>query len=623
MSLSQALATAMAGLRVTQTGLANVSSNVANSGTAGFVRKSIVQVTTPAGDTSVSVRVQAVNRELDLFGQRQLRVESAGGAYASTRAEFYQRLQGVYGEPGSNSAIETTYNKFTTALQTLATSPESAAARAGVLSTAQILTQHLNTMTADIQSLRSDAELALSDAVQTANSALVQIADINRRLAASSANDATAAALMDQRDNAIDQLAELMDVRVVPGDRNQVALFTGSGLQLVGDTAAQLSFDAHGALTAGDLWSADPSVRNVGTIALQSTSGTGKIDLIAEGSFRSGKIRALLEMRDHVLVEAQRQVDELAAGIARALSDRTEAGTPVTAGAQSGFDIDVGSLVAGNSVRLTYKDNVSGATRTVTIVRVDDLAALPLPNDATADASDRVIGLDFSGGAAAVAAKLNAALGATGLQFSNIGTVLRVLDDGATDKVDLNAVSSTRTITTLASGVPELPFFTDGAKPYTGAFTSAGSQAIGFAGRIAVNPALLLDPARLVAYATSPPTPAGDGTRPNFLYDQLVSSKVTVAPQSGIGTVVSPFTGTLPALLRQIISQQGEAASAADSLNQGQQIVVNTLRERVNKTSGVNVDEEMANLLALQNAYGANARVLTTVKEMFDLLMRI
>ena len=68
---------------------------------------------------------------------------------------------------------------------------------------------------------------------------------------------------------------------------------------------------------------------------------------------------------------------------------------------------------------------------------------------------------------------------------------------------------------------------------------------------------------------------------------------------------------------------QGEAASNASNLSKGQDVVVNALKQRVNDASGVNVDQEMANLIALQTAYGANARVMTAVRDMLDALMKI
>ena len=75
--------------------------------------------------------------------------------------------------------------------------------------------------------------------------------------------------------------------------------------------------------------------------------------------------------------------------------------------------------------------------------------------------------------------------------------------------------------------------------------------------------------------------------------------------------------------MRQVISQQGEAASSANNLKQGQDVVLNSLQQRFNDVSGVNVDQEMANLLSLQNSYAANARVMSAVKDMLDALINM
>jgi flagellar hook-associated protein 1 FlgK len=612
----------MSGLRATQAGLSIVAANVANAETPGYVRKTPNQVTTSAGEFSVGVRVAGIQRELDQYVQRQLQVETSGGTYAGLRSEFYQRLQQIYGQPGSDSALETVFNRFTTAVHALTTSPDSTAARNAVLNAAQVLTQQLHGMTNDIQALRADAELGLAEAVQRANDAMEQIAKINQQLAASSTSDATAAVLSDQRDVCIDRLAELMDVRVVQGSNNQVTVFTNSGVQLVGNEAAQLAFDTYGAITPASAWSEDPAERTVGTISLMSPSG-GSTDLIATKAIRSGKIAAYVEMRDQVLPQAQAQLDEIAAAMASALSDRTVAGTAATAGAQSGFDLDTSVLSAGNTIRLSYTD-AAGTERRISIVRVDDPAALPLSDGATSVPADSVVGIDFSGGIASVVTQLNSALGSTFLQFSNpAGTTLRVLDDGAGNKIDVDAASLTTTVTGLTAGSSEFAFFLDANVTYTGAFTANGSQSVGFAGRITVNSALVADPSRLVVYQTSPLTPAADGTRPNFIYDRLTTATLAFSPQSGIGTQTAPFNSSLPAFMRQMISQQGEAAASADNLRQGQDVVVNSLRQRFSEGSAVNVDAEMATLLKLQTAYGANARVMSTVKDLIDVLMRM
>ena len=148
-----------------------------------------------------------------------------------------------------------------------------------------------------------------------------------------------------------------MDINLLKGDHNQVTVFTNSGIQLVGLSAAQLAFDPQGSMTATAQWSADPSKRAVGTVVLRGPNGDD-VDLIANKSIRSGKIAALVEMRDQVLVQAQTQLDSIAGALANALSDLTTAGTSVNPGAQ-GFDIDVGGILNGNSVRIAYTDNLT------------------------------------------------------------------------------------------------------------------------------------------------------------------------------------------------------------------------------------------------------------------------
>ena len=617
MSLTQALATSLSGLQATQKSLSIVAGNVANAQTPGYIAQSVVQVATSSGDGGAGVNVTSINRLLDQFVQQQLRSETSGGGYADLRATFYQQLQQIYGQPGSGTSLDSTFNGFTTAAQALSTSPGSSAAQSQAVAAAQALAQQLNNATNGIQTLRSQADQGIAGDVQQANNALQQIASINQQLAASSSADSSSALLENQRDQYIDQLSKLMDIRVVQGSNNQVSVFTGSGAQLAGSQAAQLNFTPTGTVTAAQQWNSDPTKSGLGTITLVSPAGDS-VDLVASGAIRSGEIAGYLNMRDTVLVQAQGQLDEIAAQMSKALSDTTTAGTVVA----GGFDADIGSLSNGNTIQVSYTDG-SNVQHNITIVRVDDPSALPLSNTATTDPNDTVIGVDFSGGPASVAAQLNTALGATGLQFSNpSGAILEVVDSGS-PAITVNAVSTTATATSLTGGSAALPLFLDGTSAYTGAFTAAGSQSTGYAGRITVNSALAADPSKLVTYQTSPATPSGDATRPNFIYNQLVNSSLQYSPAAGIGGAGSPFQGTLPAYISQMISTQSIAANAATNLQAGQDIVVNALQSRFNSTSAVNIDTEMANLLTLQNTYGANARVMSTVKAMLDALMQM
>ena len=413
-----------------------------------------------------------------------------------------------------------------------------------------------------------------------------------------------------------------MDIRVVTDNTNQTSVFTNSGIQLVGGgQASQLDFNSQGTLNAGAQWNANPALSGAGTITVKLPNG-GTFDMIANNAISSGQLAADLKLRDKTLVAAQAQVDQLAATLASSLSDITKPGAAVS-GPPAGFDLDLSSVQPGNSINLTYTDTATNTKHQVTILRVDDPAALPLSNAATADPNDQVIGVNFSGGMASIAAQLNAALGGLHLQFSNpSGSLLRAVDDN-TAAATVNAASTTTTVTSLAGGVPQLPMFSDAGALYTGKITVDGPQMTGLAGRIMVNPALMSDPSKLTVYSLSPLTPSGDTARADFIFSQLTAGQFTYSAQTGIGSALTPYKGTMPGFIQQFLSQQSNASATATQLQQGQAVVVSTLQQKFDATSAVSIDTEMANLIALQNSYAANAHVMSVVQSMMTSLLQV
>jgi flagellar hook-associated protein 1 len=611
------LSSALAGVQVTQQGLSVIAGNVANANTPGYVDESLNQTElVSSGMPGISVNSDGINRNLNALVQSQLWTETSGGSYADTASSLYQQLQNVYGTPGSTTSLDALFNSFTSSLQTLSSSPSSYSNQAAVVSAAQSLAQNLNSMTASVQQLRTQSEQGIATDVQTANTALQQIANINQQLQGAPADGATAA-LEDQRDQAVTQLTQMMNVNVVTNANNQISIFTGNGQQLVaGVQASTLSFSGGGTLSANDLWSANPSQDSVGTITLTAPSGT-QTDLIADGAIQSGEIGAYVKMRDTILPQAQNQLDEMANEMSQALSNQTTAGTAVTSGSQSGYSVDTSALSAGNSLQLSYTDS-GNVPHTITIEALGAGGSLPLQADPS-NPNNSIIGVNFAGGMSSVVAQLNAAFGGA-VQFSNpSGTVLQAVNAGATTNV-VNSLSATTTATSLTSGSAQLPLFLDGSIPITGALTSNGSQTTGLAGRITVNSALATSPGGLVAYASN--TAAGDATRPNFILNQMTSASLSFAPTTGIGTAQQPYSGTLSSYMTAIIDQQTQASTAATNLQQGQDTVVSALQQRFNQQSGVSIDTELSNLIALQNAYGANARVMSTIQAMMNTLLQ-
>ena len=616
MGLSSALATAMSGLRSTQAALSIISSNVGNAQTPGYVAQTANQIEVPSGGFGASVETTGVNRQLDLFVQGQLRTEIGGGAYADQINNILGQLQSVYGTPGGDGTLETTFSNFTSALQALSSNPGNGSAQSVALSAAQSLAQQLNSTTQGIQSLRTNVDQDIGNSATQANADLNQIAKLNLQIQGLSSTDPQGATLMDQRDNAISDLAKLVDVKVVTDSSNQASVFTTSGIQLVGSGyASQLIVNSPGALTAGSLYNSNPAQSGVSSLNIRLPSGA-LIDAVGTNAFGSGQIAADIKLRDQTLVQAQTQVDQLAATLASSLSDVTTAGTAVT-GPPAGFGVNTSNVLPGNTINLTYTDG-SNAQHQIQIVNVTDPTALPLQN--AANANPQRIGINFSLGMASAVTQLNAALGSAGLAFSNpSGSTLNIVGSAS---ATVNAASTTTTSQSLASGSAQLPLFTDASGLYTGAITGSGPQMLGLAGRITVNPAVLANRSALSVYSTSPATPSGDNTRSDFLFSQLTSATFSFSPQTGLGSAAQPFKSTVGDYLQQFISQQSNSATLAKQLQQGQSVVVSTLQQKFDSTSAVNIDTEMSNLIQVQNTYAANAHVMSVVQSMMQSLLQ-
>ncbi|TCT06462.1 flagellar hook-associated protein FlgK [Tepidamorphus gemmatus] len=713
MGMNGVLGTALQGLKVITAGLDVVSRNVANADTPGYTRKTIGQTSLVMGANVTGVVSGDVKRQVDDLLVRQIRQENAGLGYVRILNSYYTQLDNIYAEPGSSVGVDTLFSAFRNSMAELAATPDSYIAREQVLRDAQVLASRLNQMSADIQAMRLEAERGIGDAVQRVNELLNRISEVNQQIGSSPQIESPPADLLDLRDNYIAELSELLDIRVIERQRGVVSIMTQSGMSLLDPLPAQLVFDERGMVTAQSLYNSDASLSGVGTIKIVTPNG-GSIDLIADNQIRSGKIAALLELRDKYLVDAQAQLDAIADGLARALSTNSVASGAVTSGTQQGREIDLAGIQPGDRISMTV--TVDGVQRKLTLIPVTDPAALPLPDNVTPERDDVVIGFDISGGMATAAAQIEAALGGAIQVSAPGGDILRFLDDGAGQTtssgvgygldgstLDLSALAgqsitvsvggtdysyaftatstgqdlqafidaipgigasivagdlvisgdtpatgfsisfsdpsvglatglaegshNTSSIDALSAGITAtdftsglgIPLFVDGGFPYTGNLDAIPQQ-LGFAGRISVNPALLNDNALLVRYGSG--TMEGDPARPAELLRRLSEAVFTFAPETKVAGS-TPYTGTLGGFIQRVISYQGAMASDVYKAASAQEMVSAQLQERFVAESGVNIDQEMANLIELQTAYQANARIVTAFREMMDLLLRV
>lgn len=613
MGLSVTLANALSGMRIGQSSLDVLSHNVANAGTPGYHKRSVSVIDT-LGVNSTYAREGKLTRAFNQSLQSHYTRAVSDSSFSSVQASYLDRVQVLFGKPGTTGSLDSVFAEFESSLTSLSTSPDNFATRAETVQKAQVMAETLNRYTSDIQSLRREIESKLATAVDDINTQLSSLEKINNRLIDKGIDPASRATLLDQRDRLVGSLSQQLDLRVSYRSDDTVALMTRSGVGVLDGRASVLSFESAGTLSALSQFNRDDTLNGVGKLTMRTSSGMA-IDLVKQNVLTSGELAGLVELRDNQLVQAQDQLDTIAASLALAMSTEVTAGTQVTSGAQSGYEVDVGGLLNGNEFNFTYLEN--GIEKSVRVMRVDDASKLPLDyKDAN---GARVIGLDFSGGPAVVASRVQQALGA-GLTVSNpSGSVIRVLDDGASNSTSVLSVQARATATSLQGSGTALPLFVDyNGTPFTGALDGAG-QTRGFAGRISVNTEIAQDPELLVQYEVG--GSLGDAKRVNDLLDHLNEMRFAGGQGSVRNGAAFRLSGTVGDFISQTINYQGNAASSAIADRDTQQLTLDALGERLEADYGVDVDEEMARLMELQNAFAANARVMSIAQELIQSLL--
>ena len=627
MPVSSALSTALSGIKTTQQQLGVTSANIANAKSAGYSRQSMSSTALVANSRVYGVEANQVTREINLLVQKQWRVSSSNSAYADTRLTALSALDSFWGAPNSSSSLNSVYGDFTTTLQKLATTPGDTATQGSAVSAAQSMVTRLNQLSGDVQSLRQEAEANLANAVSRVNSLLSTIEELDRQVVAVGAggNNSTAG-LQDKRDAAIDELSEYMDIHVTDQIGGAVAISLTDGTQLYDDVAVTLSFDQQGVVDASRFYSTEDSERSLGTIRISSGPGSG-VDLFKSGSIRSGKIAAYKQLRDETLVDAQAQLDTIAATLSKATSTRQASGTIANTATTAGYSLDVSGLTEGNTLKVEYTD-ASGTKGTLTFVAHNGGTAPG--NGFTPDPNDTVVGLDLTSLTNIgdqIAAALNTATGGTDF----LGSASPVPPAAATSVTIaattvpashgvINSITGEISAPSEQSGYQEYPLFIDGStgKAYTG-LTNGADTITGLAARISVNPKVVADPSLTVKYSSN--TLSGDGTRPQALLDALDGRVYSYSASIGIGSMTSPFKGTFEGLLSQVINTQGALVEDAQNVADGQSVVTSNLKERYDNSRAVDLDTELMSLIQLQTSYSANARGLSVAQELMDTLM--
>lgn len=620
MGLTVAIGNALSGLKASQTALEVISRNISNAGTPGYHKQTLNVVEVGRGDNSY-VRAGNVDRAFDSILQNYYTKQVPETAYSVTRATFMDRMQTSLGKPGSAGSMDTMLGKLQNALDALATSPDNYATRADVVTKATDMANTLNQLSKEVQAMRREAETRMASTVDQVNSTLTSLRDVNLVLADYGVDQNTRNSLLDQRDRLVSGLSETMDLRVDYNPDGTVRLATRSGAALLDVKPSLLVFEQAGSLTPTTEFNVDDSKNGVGKLIIETPNGT-RIDLVKDGAIRSGSLGALIELRDTTLQDAQRQLDDVAAALAQVFSSVQEAGEPTLAGVTpSGFNLDLTKLKDGDDFTVKYRGN-DGVERTAKVVRVDDPAKLPLTSPDSF--GNQVVGVRFAGNGPLgsvdmpyITSVLNSSL-TVGPTFS--GTDPAALEIRANGNGTPINASTRWTATDLQGGQMGMPLFLDAeGKPFTNSLSGSG-QRLGFAGRITINPAVVADNTLLVNYSTT--TASGDSKRVDYITEQFNNMRFGSNSQVGAKSGGFRLSGSLSDMVSQVMEYQGSSIQTALSASETNSQTLDAITSRMEESYGVDINEEVARLMELQNAYAANARVASVVQELLDTLMQ-
>jgi flagellar hook-associated protein 1 len=289
------------GLLAQQRALGVTSNNVANVNTPGYTRQR-AQLDPISTDAGGGVRVSSVNQLIDTFVEARITAQNSDLGSASAQQEIMNRVEALF--PTEGPSIATALRDFFDAANQLSASPEDIAARQSFLDRANALTSQLNGTYGGIASLQRETDSRLVQGVKDINQLLKTIADLNKQIGPAEIDGTPANELRDQRRNAVNKLADLIQVQTRENADGTLDVFANNGTGLVVGQDARLLASGISASSGLDGLALD----DVGL-----DDGYGNV-LPVPGNF-GGRLGALQTLRDQTLPSLAGDLDTLATSL--------------------------------------------------------------------------------------------------------------------------------------------------------------------------------------------------------------------------------------------------------------------------------------------------------------------
>lgn len=579
MSLSVALFNAVTGLQTNQAALQVTSNNVTNANTVGYTRKIVNQSHIVLGTQGAGVEIESVRRYVDEFLAKEIRTTKAAVGALGVSDTYFQRIQDMFGTLESNSSIGARIADLAKQMEALATNPESASQMLTVISAAQEVARELSSMSSEIQQLRFEADREIAASVEIINTKLSEIDQLNAEIARAKVLGMPTGDLEDKRDLALSAISEQIDINYFTRSTGEVVIFTMSGRTLLHSDPVPLAHTPVSSMTS--------SFSYPGTIDAIDLNG---IDITTE--IGNGKLKALIDMRDTTLPNLTAEISNLA----------TRVRDEINAIHNEGSGHPAATTLTSSRAQTATAASLTGTVR-ITLVNPDGsqayTAVVPAPGT-----------LDAAGFAAAINAALGgfggASASATGGVVTINGAGLGVVITGGTvdpgGGLPVTSVSDFLHLNDLFVG--DDPLGLDNA-----AVLQVRSDIVADPERLSRG-SLQFDAVTSEYYLSS-----GDNSVIRRLAARF-NEQLTFAAAGGLPTTTTTLSGYGAAILSLTSSDYNAVTNRLTY----EKTMAQQLEHRASSQSGVNMDEEMSNLVLYQNAYAASARLVSVIDEMFETL---
>ena len=616
----------LSALQAFQQAIEVTSNNVANASTPGYDEESIeLDTALPqnAGGFAIGsgVDVAGVQRAFSQAAVTQLNTSQSNLSQLTSLQNYTSQIDNLFG---------TTAGGLTTALQSyfsgwsaVADDPASAPAREALLGDANALAANLKSTSSQLQGLNSDVNTRITADVNQINSIGTQISTLNTQIAQSTGSGQAPNQLLDQRDQLVSNLSQLVGVTTTSNTDGSINVYLGNGQPLVLDqNTYQLS--------------TVPNQFNASQLEVASTASDGAS---ISSSITSGDLGGLLSARTQAIDPALNQLGQIATAVAQSANTQQASGldlngqlgsalfsvgAPVATASSANTDATTASATISNIGALTsdnYLLSYQGGAYTLTDATTGANVALTGAGTSTSPLTASSVGLSIvlSGTPASgdqfliqptaqAAATIGVALtDPSGLAAA--GAIQTSASDTNTGSATIGAGTVLDAANPALLNTTTIQFLT----PTTYSVNGAGSFAYTSGGNVDLNGWQVQISGTPAAGDTFTVQSNAGGTGDN-------TNALAAANQQTTG-VLSNGTISLSGAVGALISGAGALAQQVNTAQTAQTAVNTQATTNVQSISGVNLDEEAANLMQWQQAYQASAQALSVANGLFTTFM--